>query len=387
MKIRILFVIPSMEIGGTRSSLLNLLNALSKIEDVDLYLFIIKHEGDLYTQIPRSVNVLPEIKLLAWATPTRHKHSIFRTLFHSCVAFVNIVFGYQRVYRTLLKGSRKKSIYSYEFDVSIGYQEGIATFISSEVRADRYYAWIHSDIDKWYDVKNFEAGAYNKANGIFFVAENTRKLFTSKFPEWADKCEIIKNLLNKEAIIRKSQKPISDVHYEKGQFEIVSIGRFTDAKAFDRVVKVAQFLRNKNHSFRWFLIGCGELYDAIDKLVHEEKLTDYVVLLGSKDNPYPYIRMADLVVVTSINESQPMVILESLTLSRPVVSTGYPSAIEILKDGKYGYICDNDVQSLCVAVNNIISDKNLYERLNLGAKEYEYNNDEILEKMRSLISF
>ncbi len=97
--------------------------------------------------------------------------------------------------------------------------------------------------------------------------------------------------------------------------------------------------------------------------------------------------MADLVVVTSINESQPMVILESLTLSRPVVSTGYPSAIEILKDGKYGYICDNDVQSLCVAVNNIISDKNLYERLNLGAKEYEYNNDEILEKMRSLISF
>ena len=387
MKTRLLFVIPSMEIGGTRSSLLNLLNSLSRIEDLDLYLFIIKHEGGLYTQIPKSVTVLPEIKLLAWATPTRHYHSIFRMLFHSCIALINIIIGYQRVYRALLKATRSNSFYSTYYDVSIGYQEGIATFLSSEVKANRYFAWIHSDIDKWFDTRDFEAKAYNKAKNIFFVAENTRKLFASKFPEWEGKCEVIKNLLNKEAIIQKSQESIKDASFNQNQFDIVSIGRFTEAKAFDRVIEVAKYLRGKSHHFKWYLIGGGELYDAIEKQVQNENLTDYVILLGPKNNPYPYVRMADLVVVSSINESQPMVILEALTLSRPVISTGYPSAMEILKDGKYGYICDNDVQSLCFAVDNIIADKNLYERLVSSAKEYDYNNEEILEKMRNLISF
>lgn len=387
MKTKILFVIPSMEIGGTRSSLLNLLNALSQIEDVDLYLYIIKHEGELYSQIPKSITVLPEIKLLAWATPTRHKHIIFRTLFHSFIAVANKVVGYQRVYHTLLKASRGNSLFSSSYDVSIGYQEGIATFLASEVKANRYFSWIHSDVDKWYDAKNLEIEAYNKVQNIFFVAENTRKLFASKFPEWEGKCEVIKNLLNKEAIIQKSQESIKDASFNQNQFDIVSIGRFTEAKAFDRVIEVAKYLRDKSHHFKWYLIGGGELYDAIEKQVQNENLTDYVILLGPKNNPYPYVRMADLVVVSSINESQPMVILEALTLSRPVISTGYPSAMEILKDGKYGYICDNDAHSLGVAVDRVITDKELYERLVSGAKDYDYNNVVILEKMRNLISF
>ena len=386
MNKKILFVIPSMEIGGTRSSLLNLLNILSRISDSEFYLFIIKHEGDLYSQIPQSVKVLPEIKLLSWATPTRRKHSFLREAYHSIIAMLNKLFGYQRIYRTILNISGIKKHLS-TFDISIGYQEGIATFVSSEVISRQYFCWIHSDIDKWYDEKNLEVEAYDKAQNIFFVADNTRKLFVSKFPRWEEKCEVIKNLLNKESIVQKSQESIKEYYFDQNQFNIVSVGRFTEAKAFDRVVAVAKYLKSKKHSFRWFLIGSGELQDKIDKLVHAEKLTDYVILLGSKDNPYPYIKMANLVVVSSINESQPMVILEALTLSKPVVSTGYPSAMEILKDGKYGYICDNDVHSLCVAVDRVITDKELYERLVSGAKDYDYNNVAILEKMRSLISF
>ena len=257
--------------------------------------------------------------------------------------------------------------------------------MSSEVKTTKFFTWIHSDVDKWYDARNFESDAYNKAQNIFFVADNTKELFASQFPEWKDKCDVIKNVLNKDIIIQKSQETLSDVPFDRDFFNIVSIGRFTEAKAFDRVIDVAKYLKSKSHKFKWYLIGSGELFESINKQVQNDNMKDSVILLGAKNNPYPYIRMSDLVVVSSLNESQPMVILEALTLSKPVVSTGYPSAKEILQGGKYGYICENDVDSLCVAVERVLSDKDLYDNLLIGAREYEYDNEEILHKLNSFI--
>ena len=58
---------------------------------------------------------------------------------------------------------------------------------------------------------------------------------------------------------------------------------------------------------------------------------------GFVDNPYPYIKQADILVSSSAWEGLPTVLIEALALGTPVVATDCPGgSAEILQDGKYG---------------------------------------------------
>ena len=92
---------------------------------------------------------------------------------------------------------------------------------------------------------------------------------------------------------------------------------------------------------------------------------------------------ADILVVTSIYESQPMVILEALTVGLPVITTRYSSAEEILKDKPYGIICENNEEALANCLLNI-SEENV-ENMRLAASCYEYDNKKIVDSIRGLI--
>lgn len=105
--------------------------------------------------------------------------------------------------------------------------------------------------------------------------------------------------------------------------------------------------------------------------------------MGAKSNPYPLIKNADVMVVTSIYESQPMVMLEALTLGVPVISTQFTSAFEILENKPYGILCDNSVEGIADALNNNLNSKAL-TGLREGCKAFCYNNAEIISKVLGL---
>ncbi|AMN34691.1 hypothetical protein [Clostridium perfringens] len=60
---KILFVINNMHLGGTRKSLLSLLNELSNINDLQVDLMILSHNGPLMNEIPNKINILKKVKL------------------------------------------------------------------------------------------------------------------------------------------------------------------------------------------------------------------------------------------------------------------------------------------------------------------------------------
>ena len=374
-----------MEIGGTRSSLINLLNNLEGYKDFVIDLLIINHEGDLMKQIPNWVNVLPESKFIAYALPNIRRRNVCSRIVHIIVAVLNRCFGYVVTFTFLYKIFGRKVFYSnIVYDAVIAYQEGIAVLLGSLVSSPKHIIWIHSDVDKWYSKRTFERKAYNVAQKIVFVADNTKKLFIEKFPEYTSKCCIIKNTLNVRDIIKKSKEKMNESPKTKG-LELISIGRFTEAKAFDRIVFVSKNLKKEKYDFSWTLVGDGKLLSTIKKLAEENDVNDVINFVGAQLNPFAYIANADVVVVSSINESQPMVILESLILSKPIVSTAFGSAKEILDNGKYGFICDNNLKSLMSAVRSLFTDSTILPRLRQSAKSYQYGNDEIIEQVLQLI--
>ena len=380
---KILFVIPSMEIGGTRSSLVNLLHNL-RDANLNVDLFIIRHEGILLSQIPQYVHILPEVKMAAFAMPNTKRNSVLSGLYHLVIALLNRIYGYKSVYRFIYKvwGGDLFQI-GNNYDAVIAYQEGVSVYTSSLIPADQHIIWIHSDVDIWYDKRAFEKDAFDNANNIIFVAENTKKLFCDKFPQYASKCRIIKNTLNKEAIFEKANVPMTE-DSEEG-LSLLSIGRFTEAKAFDRVILASEHLKSKGYKFTWTLLGDGELFSSMKQMAVEHHVDDVIRFMGAQSNPFAYIKNSDVVVVSSVNESQPMVILESLTLSKPVVSTGFESAKEVLQNGEYGLICQNDTDEFIAAVESMFTDPSILEDLRKSAAAYEYDNRSIVNQLIDIL--
>lgn len=167
--------------------------------------------------------------------------------------------------------------------------------------------------------------------------------------------------------------------------KFVSSGRFVNQKRFDRVVHASKLLKLHGEKFVWFILGDGQLYDEIAKMISDEGLEEYVYLTGSLKNPFPFINCCDVFVLTSDFEAHPMVANEALILNKPVISTSFESAKEVVLDKKNGLICDMNPESIADACAKLIWDKNFLSKLQSEASQFQYENDTIINKVKILM--
>lgn len=143
--------------------------------------------------------------------------------------------------------------------------------------------------------------------------------------------------------------------YQKNEFNILAIGRFMPQKAFARLITVCAGLRDEGLKFKLNIIGEGPEEDIIKEKISELDMKDNVQLLGFKENPYPYIKEADLFVCASIHESYCLVVAESLVVGTPVVSTMCTGPIELLDNGRYGLLVENSENGLCAGIREMVN--------------------------------
>ncbi len=126
-------------------------------------------------------------------------------------------------------------------------------------------------------------------------------------------------------------------------------------KAFARLITVCAGLRGEGLKFKLNIIGEGPEEDIIKEKISELDMKDNVQLLGFKENPYPYIKEADLFVCASIHESYCLVVAESLVVGTPVVSTMCTGPIELLDNGRYGLLVENSENGLCAGIREMVN--------------------------------
>lgn len=380
---RILFVIGNMDMGGTRTSLLNLLHHLAEREDLSVDVLVLSHYGPLLDQLPQGVRLLPECFEIAEAVSGK-KQGPAGKLYHILVYLLKKVFGYRRVFRWVYRRVAKRCTgICPEYDAVFGYQEGLSNDCAAQINAKKHYTWIHSNLEVWYSEQTFQSSTYDRADNIIFVADKTKEAFGKQFPQYAGKSIVVQNTLNTAKLLEKSKLPAQPLRKD-GEKVLVSVGRVFKEKAFDRIVPVSQHLLQNGIDFRWYLIGDGPLFENIRALIEGQGLSERIVLLGNQNNPYNLVAQADLLVVTSLTESQPMVILEALTLNVPVLTTKYPSAEQILNHSDYGVICENDVPAISEALASLLQNPDALEKMKKSTALYEYNNAAIIERIVAL---
>tara|TARA_B110000503_G_scaffold87934_1_gene133413 strand:+ start:2664 stop:3770 length:1107 start_codon:yes stop_codon:yes gene_type:complete len=152
--------------------------------------------------------------------------------------------------------------------------------------------------------------------------------------------QCIYNPLNEGEIIRLSKKKIFLPFFNKNkQLKIINIGRFVDQKDHITLLKGMRELNSLNINFKLLIIGRGINLDKMNYYIKKNNLQKKIKILPFKKNPYPYLKAADLFILTSKFEGLPNVLLESLALKKFVIASDCPTGpSEILSRGKGGIL-------------------------------------------------
>lgn len=396
MKKKILIFSHAMEIGGAERALLGLLNSFdySKYE-VDL--FLLKHSGELMPLIPEKVNLLPEapaysaimmpmvtvlksgqIDVLLGRLIGKLKAKSFNEKMKYNDSAVSIEYSHKYTKKFMPVISDK------EYDIAISFLTP-HYFVAEKVNAKKKIAWIHTDYSTVdIDIQS-ELKMWSVYDNIISISDDVTKAFLSKFPSLEDKIICIENILSKEFIDTQAELINIKDEFDNSKLKLLSIGRFCEAKNFDNVPEIASIIKSKGIDFKWYIIGYGSDEDLIKSKIAEFGMYDTVIILGKKENPYPYIKACDIYVQPSRYEGKAVTVHEAQILNKPIIITDYPTAKSQLTNGFDGVIVSMDNQDCADGIAKVIQDKELQSKLIENMKSTNYSNESEIEKLYKLI--
>ena len=136
---------------------------------------------------------------------------------------------------------------------------------------------------------------------------------------------------------------------------------------------------------KWYIIGFGGDEPLIRQRIAEADMQDHVILLGKKENPYPYIKACDLYVQPSRYEGKCVSVLEAQMLGKPVIITRYPTSTSQLKDGVDGMIVPQDNEGCAAGIFELLKDADRMKKLVENCVRNDYSNSAEIEKVMELL--
>lgn len=148
---------------------------------------------------------------------------------------------------------------------------------------------------------------------------------------------------------------------EPQQNQMVCVGRLCEQKGQLLLIEAMKALKDKGRSFHLVLAGDGEMRAEVESLIQQYNLESNVTITGwiSSDQVRDYILSSQMLVLPSFAEGLPVVIMESMSLKRPVISTFVAGIPELVKSGENGWLCAaGDVAGLVNVIETALSTPN-----------------------------
>lgn len=394
---KILIIHSNMELGGAESSLLGLLNSVdySKIS-VDLFLY--EQKGELFSVIPKEVNIIQEIpQYRAMVSPIAEAFRkgyfgiAFARLRSKIICAINNKRYHYKDYCYIVKQRSHFYCLPYlpqlpgEYDLAIGFIDP-HFILAQKVQAKVKAAWFHTDfsrIDIDYKLENV---MWNCCDYIVNVSEKCKAEFNKKHPALGKKSIVIENILAENLLIKQAcAEDVSDELLDDNSIKILSVGRFSHAKNFDNVPYICKHIIEAGINCKWYLIGFGGEEPLIREKIKEAGMQERVILLGKKENPYPYLKACDIYIQPSRYEGKCVAVREAQILHKPVVITNYATACSQLRDGYDGVIVPMDNKECARGIIRVIRDEDLQKKLIENTKHVDYTNASEIEKIYQLM--
>ena len=386
MKKTILIAYYSMMLGGSTTSLLALLNNLNP-EEYEIDLQLQNNTGPFLDQIPEYVNLLPAANIYTGIKGKLIKG--FNYVFSGTAAKAHLINRQHgksgsngQVWEDLSarRFSRKNP---KEYDIAIGFLEGWPVrYIAYNIHAKKKLGWLHSTFSKLAPVPELEKPWMEQVDQIVFVADDCRDAFRVEMPEFAEKAITVPNIVDSTLLReRAEQTDETDEDFVRFRdadcFKLVTVCRINiSVKGLDRTVACAKRLKEQGRKFLWIIVGDGEDMIPLRDMIDRANVADCVIPIGSRMNPLPFLKEADVFCMLSRYEGKPMVVTESMILGTPPLVTRYLSAGEQICNGVEGMIVENAEDTAFPVILKCMDQPATVQSMKEYLLRHEYGNQE-----------
>ena len=198
----------------------------------------------------------------------------------------------------------------------------------------------------------------------------------------ADLCELtclpraqvvtVRNPVVDDSLRALAEEPIGHPWVkDKNGSLIVSVGRLSHSKDYPTLIQALALMNNR--AARLVILGEGGDRPRLEKLISELRLEDRVHLPGFVDNPFSWMRAAQLFALSSVIEGSGNVLVEAMALGIPVVTTDCPSGpAEIVDGGRHGLLVPmRDPLALAAALDKALTQPTDKNQLMEAARPFE----------------
>lgn len=377
----------SMELGGIERSLLGLLESFDYNKyDIDVFLY--GHHGPLFEQLDRRANLLPEVKELAYL-----RESFGMKIRNKCYysAWLRLRDEIKGKFTTLQRDNTWGEIVekcvpqlNKHYDLALGFFRPFDV-LAEKVDATIKVGWIHTDYTKAGENLDLLRQDYKRMDYIAAVSKQCGHSFANLFPEFQDKIIVVENTLSSSLIQNQANENMELEWHHTPSIKLLSIGRFCNQKNFDNVPFICKLIRQQGLDVKWYLIGYGGDEALIRENIREQGMEDHVIILGKKENPYPYIKACDVYVQPSRYEGKCVAVREAQMLGKPVIITNYATSASQLEDGVDGVIVPMDNEGCARGITEVLHNPQLMERLAENCRQRDYSNSQEVEKIYQLM--
>lgn len=294
-----LFVVPSLRIGGAERVMVTLANQLAG--QVDLHLAVLDARGPLRSQLSPSVTV--------------HDLAARRAL-HSFAAL-----------RRLIWRLRPDAVLTTAFRMNL-----VATLLAPllppgtrlVIREVTVLEALLGRGLRGAAVRTLAARAFARAETVVCQTDAMRADLRSTLRLDPDRLVTIFNPVDYAAIRRRADEGDSPFAHEGPGPHVVGVGRLEPAKGFDRLIHAFPALVRRRPEARLWLIGDGAAHRALQQASQRQGIAPQVHFAGAQENPFRWMKHADLFVLPSRREGLPNALLEALACGCPVVALDHP---------------------------------------------------------------
>lgn len=336
---KLLFLIHDLGYGGAEKVLVNLANNLDKTK-YDVTIQTLFDVGENRQFLSDDVHYIGGLK------------KIFR--------------GNAPLMRSVPAKLLTKMVIKEKYDIVIAFLEGPDTRIVSAYPGKKI-AWVHTDFaDVNQAVAQYRSydemcKCYNSFDIVACVAKNVKEKFNSLL-ELKVPCQVVYNVNDTNSIVKKAEEQQTEITKQEDTVNIISVGKLIPLKGYDKLIRIHKKLLEEGLNNCLYILGEGPEHQKLQNIIDENELQNSCKLLGFNENPYKFVKNADLFVCSSEREGFSTAVTEALVLGIPVVSTNVSGANELLGDNnEYGIVTDIDEDSLYKGVYSMLTEDSLLE--------------------------
>lgn len=395
-KKRIFISMHYLELGGAEAALIGMLLSMDYSRyDVDLFLH--SHQGEMMQFIPKEVNLLPEIQEYAMIEKPMTE-ALRKGCFRIVLARLMAKLQFKRYLKR--KGVKESAAafqyvgnavtpvlpsleYLGEYDLAISFLSP-HNIVRDKVKAKKKICWIHTDYTRIDVNPEFELPVWDSYDNVMSISPDVTKTFLQVFPSLKNKIVEMENILSADFIRKRADEFDASAELVGDGVKILSVGRFCEAKNYDNVPDICRRIREQDINLHWYLIGYGD-DSLIRQRIQETGMEDYVIILGKRTNPYPYIKACDIYAQPSRYEGKSVTVREAQILCKPVVVTDYPTAKSQIKHGFDGVIVPMDNEDCARGIADFIKNRDLQQDILAYLQSHEYENKDEVRKIGLLL--